>query len=260
MPIIDPQKRPESAWIGASLTWTAGFVDAVGFLTLFHIYSANMSGNSVAIAIDSSQNNWGAAMSHAWPVIFFLPGLFTGAAVVRALQVAGAKAPLAPAMLIESALLVLFPFLGQRFQLASGDKYYFSGLFISSVGLLAFSMGFQNAALRQFGGLKNVHTYVTGTLLAMAQGFTEFIFWFLRRFRPSSTRLRRIRRYASRQPSLREGAFAGLLWIFYMLGGVMGAFGHSCWKTNCILAPALVLIVIAIISFIRPPPPLSAPA
>ena len=35
------------------------------------------------------------------------------------------------------------------------------------VGLLAFSMGLQNGALRRIGFLKHVHTYVTGTLLAI---------------------------------------------------------------------------------------------
>ncbi|MBV9760400.1 MAG: DUF1275 family protein [Acidobacteriaceae bacterium] len=33
------------------ITWLAGYVDAVGFLSLSHIYTANMSGNSVAVGI-----------------------------------------------------------------------------------------------------------------------------------------------------------------------------------------------------------------
>ena len=38
-------------YIAGFLTWIAGFVDAVGFLALVQIYTANMSGNSVAIGI-----------------------------------------------------------------------------------------------------------------------------------------------------------------------------------------------------------------
>jgi len=33
VPILDPNPAPESAWLGGSLTWTTGFVDAIGYLT-----------------------------------------------------------------------------------------------------------------------------------------------------------------------------------------------------------------------------------
>ena len=68
----------------STFTWTAGFVDAVGYLVLFRIYSANMSGNSVALSIAVGRGDWMQAFVYASPILAFFPGLVLGAIMVRA--------------------------------------------------------------------------------------------------------------------------------------------------------------------------------
>ena len=40
------------------LAFTAGFVDAVGYIVLFQIFTAHMSGNTVAMCVHFSRQNW----------------------------------------------------------------------------------------------------------------------------------------------------------------------------------------------------------
>ena len=42
------RKEREKAWLAVLLAWVAGCVDAVGYLMLFHLFTAHMSGNSAA--------------------------------------------------------------------------------------------------------------------------------------------------------------------------------------------------------------------
>src|SRR5581483_6858634 len=70
--------------ISILLTWTAGYVDAVGWLTWQHIYTANMSGNSVAIGITAGTADWAMAALRAWPVLMYVLGLILCRAMVEA--------------------------------------------------------------------------------------------------------------------------------------------------------------------------------
>ncbi|MGE3809415.1 MAG: DUF1275 family protein, partial [Gemmataceae bacterium] len=43
--------RHDQAGFTLLLTWSAGIVDGVGFLILFHMFTAHMSGNSIAMGV-----------------------------------------------------------------------------------------------------------------------------------------------------------------------------------------------------------------
>ena len=44
--------------VALSLTVVGGFVDAVGYIALFEVFTANMSGNSIHIGMYLSQRDW----------------------------------------------------------------------------------------------------------------------------------------------------------------------------------------------------------
>src|SRR5579884_1368140 len=84
-----------NAWtrffISALLTWIAGYVDAVGWLTYRHIYTANMSGNSVGIGTSAALAHWPETALRAWPVLLYVAGvlacrIFIEAAARRAIR------------------------------------------------------------------------------------------------------------------------------------------------------------------------------
>lgn len=252
--MLDPQGAPESAWLGASLTAVAGFVDAVGYLTLYKIYAANMSGNTVALAIESAQHHWRQAFVHACPILAFFPGLIAGAILVQLCKRSGMRATLMPSMLVETALLISFMLIAAKSSPASRGATPGPGsLALLAIAVIAFSMGLQNGALRQIGGLSSIHTYVTGTLLATAEGITDFLFWINGQVRKSPRpRLRSILPLSMHNRSLRTAAFAGLLWTVYLAAAVVGALIRMRCGTLAVAVPCVVLTIIALIDYFVP--------
>jgi uncharacterized membrane protein YoaK (UPF0700 family) len=249
-----PPDRPEIVWFGCALTWSAGFVDAIGYLTLRDIYVANMSGNTVAVAIHLSRRDWAEAWAHACPLLAFVPGLIAGDAIVELCRRSRLGAALAPAILIEAAGLALFILLADRWISSRGTVQWHGGtIYATLVGLLAFSMGMQNGLLRRTGSLKDVHTYVTGTLLAAAHGCTRYLFWLRRRLRHiTRKRLHSVLRYSPHHRSLREGSLAAALWTLYITGATVGAVARLRYSVNVLLIPFAILIVIAVTDAVRP--------
>lgn len=253
-PIAGLQTRAETIWLGVLLTASAGFVDAFGFLTLGGVYSANMSGNTVYVAIRASRHEWFGVWQHGWPLVAFLPGLIAGNLIVELSKRIGLRATLAPAMVLEALGLCAFILIGWHFlpprQTIDAKSVM---AFAILVGLLAFAMGLQNGALRCVGVLRDVHTYVTGTLLAAGHGFSQYILWLGRRLvhrRP--LRWRRVTAYSKRQEALRSAVIALGLWTGYIVGGFFGAVLRLHFGILLMGIPIAVLIVVAIVDTARP--------
>jgi uncharacterized membrane protein YoaK (UPF0700 family) len=248
-----PTSQAEIIWLGDAFTWTAGFVDAVGYLTLREIYVANMSGNTVALAIHLSKRDLAQAWVHACPILAFVPGLVAGDAMAELCKRARLRAPLVPTLLIEVAGLVLFLiFANQTGSLRGSVRQYSGGSYALLVGMLAFTMGLQNGALRRVGALRDAHTYVTGMLLATANGCTQYLFWLGRRLRFSRARLRRVLRYTPRHRSIRAGFLAAMLWTFYIVGAVVGALASAHLGINVMIGPIGIIVAIAIVDMVKP--------
>jgi uncharacterized membrane protein YoaK (UPF0700 family) len=249
-----PARRVNVIWVGGALTWTAGFVDALGFLSLRQIYVANMSGNTIAVAIHLSKHDWSEAWAHLCPLLAFVPGLIAGDAIVDIGKRLKLQAALSPAVLLEAAALAVFLILGNRTISAHGEvggSYGFNFAFL--VGLLAFAMGLQNGAVRRIGALKDVHTYVTGTLLGAAHDLTGYFFWLTRRLSHATwPKLRRIIRYSPHHRSLRQASLAIMLWTLYLVGAVVGAIALMRYGIEVLLTPIGILLAIGLVDAFDP--------
>ena len=142
------------------LTWIAGFVDAIGFLHYGQVYTANMSGNSVALGINEVSNS-ALAFRHGWPIVFFLIGLLTG----RLFLEVGFRRQ------IRSVASVVFALeIGLAVVAVASSQWV-------AVAALALAMGLQNAAFTRFGSLQ-VHTgFVAGTLLKATEYAVQYATW-----------------------------------------------------------------------------------
>jgi uncharacterized membrane protein YoaK (UPF0700 family) len=156
------------------LAVVAGFVDAVGFITLGYIYTANMSGNSVALGIEPASRHWPEALRRLWPVLAYLSGTL----FCRLLIEIGAKyrfrAIVSLTSLCEMGLLLPVCIENPL----HADSGYVQILY---VGLLASAMGIQNAAVTKVQSVP-VHTgFVTGVLLGSVEEFTKYLTWVFER-------------------------------------------------------------------------------
>ena len=128
-----------------------GYADATGLLT-WNAFGANMTGNTVLLAIALSGHGEAATKPLVPIVAFFFGAMIAGALLIYAV----------PALLLvlEAALLAA----------AALSRGYVPGL-----GFLALAMGIQNTALSQFGGVRANTSFITGDYVQVAKALAEML-------------------------------------------------------------------------------------
>lgn len=152
------------------LTWAASGVDAISYLGLGHVFTANMTGNAVLLGLAIGQGQGLAALRS----IIALAGFVVGAALGAIILEKGPHHtdwPLAVtrAVWVEAIILVVFTVtwhLGSR----NGAILY------ALIALSALAMGIQSAAIRHLKVPGIATTYITGTLTSMVADFTTWLY------------------------------------------------------------------------------------
>lgn len=142
------------------LVGIAGWVDAVGYLQLGHLFVSFMSGNTTQMAVGLGQGKWSEAGSVGALVVLFVLGVFAGTLVACAVE----KRRLPIVLGVEACLLgtaLLLPAPAAEMPAAAFP--------------VVLAMGWQNAALRRVGQTKVGLTYVTGTLVGLGRGLAEAV-------------------------------------------------------------------------------------
>jgi uncharacterized membrane protein YoaK (UPF0700 family) len=186
----------------------AGYVDAVGFLKLGHLFVSFASGNSTQFAVGASQ---GVADKAEEPGV--LVGLFVIGVVLGRLLGLWAKQWRRPVILILDAAL-----LGLAALFATSS---------AAVVAMALAMGAQNEALHKAGETKTAVTYVTGTLVSLGENLVDA-------FNAPKQRWAWL-------PYL-------LLWIGLAIGAGIGARIYGGHGVRALIWPAAILMVFAAIT------------
>ena len=198
----------EDLTLATFLLAIAGFVDAVGFLTLGHLFVSFASGNSTQFAIGVGVGGVPWSKASAGGV---LVGLFVAGAAGGKMLAVAAKDWRRPAILIaESALLgaaALAPLSGVR-----------------AAFLMALAMGGQNGVLHKAGQTRTALTYVTGTLVNLGERLAEAL--------------------CSAGPA---GAWIPylILWAGIVCGGAVGAIAYAAWGIRALLVPTSGVVILA---------------
>ncbi|MES1926587.1 YoaK family protein [Salinisphaera sp. T31B1] len=173
--------------IAAGLTLLAGYVDALGFLTLGGYFLSFMSGNSTRLGVGFVDSLAAAALPLAL-IGLFVTGVILGSLVGRVARHRRRTAVVA----LVAALLALG---------AAGQTV---GLTWAAIAPMALAMGAENAVFERNGEVSIGLTYMTGTLVKLGQRVTDALLggqrwawcWYL------------------------------LLWSALVAGTVIGAFVH----------------------------------
>jgi uncharacterized membrane protein YoaK (UPF0700 family) len=144
------------------LTFTTGLVDAVSYLGLGHVFTANMTGNVVLLG-------FGIAGSGGLPVLAPLISLGAfllgagGGGVIASRTARGHPRHLAYALTTEAGLIALAAALA-----AAADIHANSASGDTLIALLALAMGVRNATARRIAVPDMTTTVVTMTLTGLA--------------------------------------------------------------------------------------------
>lgn len=235
--------------VALSLTVVGGFVDAVGYIALFEVFTANMSGNSVHVGIYLGQRQWLNLLRPLCAIVFYVVGMvLTRIAVgitgrVRMRRIASFT------LALEALLLALFAHATPAMHLGQIVDQQSPSYFLL-VALLAFAMGVQTATLTHIGALTIYTTFVTGTLTKLTESFTRALFWAYDHLRQSGSS--NIVRHAIGQPDVREGAMLASTWSCYVLGAAMGTALKMRWELRALYLPVAVLVVVVLLDQVRP--------
>jgi uncharacterized membrane protein YoaK (UPF0700 family) len=233
---------PRAAYgLAFPLAVVAGYVDAVGFLTLAGLFVAHMSGNTVRLGVFVGDGGWSLAAQRLVPIIVFTVGVAGGIALVEALRRRAAPAPAARVLGVEAALLLALMLVGRVVLDGRGAAGGSCDYYLLAV-LAVLAMGWQNAALRRVAGVPVHTTFVTGILTHLAEeSVNGWYAW--RDLRQAGT---------GRRPddgiavAFRRARLHGGVWASYLGGGVLGAFIALRWDLWSLTLPLAVLAVLVI--------------
>jgi uncharacterized membrane protein YoaK (UPF0700 family) len=167
----------EKAWLALILALTAGCVDAVGYVVLWKVFTAHMSGNSVSAAVHTGEGKSAEAFHRASPIPLFVLGVALGAALSEFLARKGHRRIFAVAVALEASLLLVFLLWGGPLLRDGGIPEDVPWRFYALVALPTLAMGVQNATLRRVGGATVRTTYISGMLTNFAEQTVQYLFW-----------------------------------------------------------------------------------
>ena len=151
------------------LTWAASGIDAISYLGLGHVFTANMTGNAVLLGLAIGQGQGLAALRSIIALVGFALGAALGAIIVE-VGPHHTDWPVAVtrAVLVEGIILGAFT-LTWHLGVRSGAILY------ALIALSAVAMGIQSAAIRHLKVPGIATTYITGTLTSMVAEFTTWL-------------------------------------------------------------------------------------
>ncbi|MGH9031576.1 MAG: YoaK family protein [Acidimicrobiia bacterium] len=228
-PADDPGAPAPLAYLLAPV---AGFVDAVGFITLAGIFVANMSGNTVRFAVDVGQGEWGDALTRGVPVLFFVVGVALAIGVVSAIGRRVTPSTLMPLLTVEVVLVAAFMLVGTLVfegRLATGNSAQFYVLILFAV----VAMAIQTVTLRRVAGVPVQTAYVTSMLAFVGEEAVEAV---AERGTPRGAEARRRIR------------IHGGVWLTYLAGGGVGALLADKVEYMALIVPLVVLAIVLVLA------------
>jgi uncharacterized membrane protein YoaK (UPF0700 family) len=252
---VSAQQTPrigEKAWLALMLALTAGCVDAVGYMVLWNVFTAHMSGNSVSAAVHTGEGKSAEAFHRGFPIPFFVLGVALGAMLSEALARSGRRRIFAVAVGLEATLLLLFLLWGGS--LLSDGKVPIEPpwRFYLLVALPTVAIGMQNASLRRVGNATVRTTYISGMLCNFAEQSVQYVFWLRDHGSEHRGRLGHLLRLSTAQPSFMHLCLQGGIVIAFVAGALFGVWATLRWGLYSLMGPIACLGVIAVWDIVKP--------
>jgi uncharacterized membrane protein YoaK (UPF0700 family) len=234
------------AVVALAVTFVAGFVDIVGYLAIYHIFTAHVSGTTVHLGRDLASRHWAAAAMAGTVVAGFLLGSIVGRAVIEAGARLRFRRVASINIAAETALLILFVPLSKLLTFSDTPQKE-----CALLGLLALAMGLQTATLTRIGALTIHTTFVTGMINKLAQLLSHVLFYSYDVLRPANpgdrAHYRRLQHASARQAS-----FFFSIWVTYLFGAVLGTLLYFQIGVRSMYIPASLLVLTVITDQFKP--------
>lgn len=207
-----------------ALGFAAGYSDALSFMGLGRVFTANMTGNTVLLGVALARGGGPEAVHGAAALAGFLAGAALAAAMVER-DPSGLAWPrsVTRALAVEVLLLATLAFAWTRAPATA------------SIALSALAMGVQSAAVHRLGVSGLSTTYITGTLTHLVARLMG-------------------RRPGGRLPVIERPALLAGVWLVYVAAAAAGAAALAADARLAVaVPPAVVACVVAMAVLARRP-------
>jgi len=202
------------------LAGVGGWVDAVGFLTLFGLFTAHLSGNTARLGVELGHGEVGTALTYAVPIVVFFAAVAAGAWFVAARH---PREPLTPLLGVEAVLVTAFMVVGTVLRDAGDLTPRSAAYYLLAVTAVA-AMGLQTASLHHVADVSVHTTFITG----MVTGFAQEVVAAARHDRDAARRAR----------------IHGGLVAAYIVGAVSGSALETPWRLWSLAVPVAALVTL----------------
>ena len=248
MPAFQSPHQKAKAAVVLLLTFGSGMVDIVGYLNIYRLFVANMTGDTVRVGQTVITGDWNEFVLAGSVIVAFIAGSVVGRAVIEA----GARKKIeriaGVTLLMEAALVltVMLSYPASPLDHAAGAP----GTQFSLV-LLALAMGLQTATLTHLGPLTIHTTFVTGMLNQLAESLATWFFWLHDQWQQNLDWFDVLRRGWKRL-EFQTATFMAVIWLCYAFGSVSGTWLNSHWRLYSLSIPVILLLFAAGIDQVQP--------
>lgn len=226
------------------LAWVAGSIDALSYLGLGHVFTANMTGNTVLLGLAIGQGQGVAAVRSLIALGGFLVGVALGALIV-ARDRTQEDWPLAVTGAVALEVIILGAFALTWFFTGTGRS---EGIVSLLIALAALAMGLQSMAVRHLGVAGIVTTYITGTWTSFAAGLIGGHFP-AKGISSLSTSAKGPATPLGHRPHGLK--LQGAVLLSYSLAAVVTGFGEAHWSAGIPFLSLFAVVLVAVNASIR---------
>jgi len=220
--------------LGCALAFVAGATNAGGFLAVQQ-YTSHMTGVVSAMADDIALGNFTLALAGTSLLACFLLGSMVTALLVNWARARDLHSQFALPLLLEALLLMLFGSTGGHIQQQLPLLYV-----SSTVLLLCFLMGLQNAIITKVSNAEIRTTHVTGLVTDIGIGLGRLLYWQDHGPTPEQAA-------GNRQRLILHAALV----LMFFGGGVLGALGFRFLGFQAALPLALILFLLSLMPVLQ---------
>jgi len=225
------QRHHAKIVVALLLTFASGLVDIVGYIGVYHFFTAHLTGTTVQLGRSLAQRNF----PHLFLALTVVSAFFAGSILGRSLIEIGSRHQfrrIASVTFALEALLLVFP-------IFTPDKAFLR------LALLAAAMGLQTATLTGIGPLTVHTTFITGMINKLAQ-LVSHIAW-------SGAVARRSEEIQHKRRQQSEMAiFLSCVWLCYVGGAIAGTWSVDAIGIRALLAAVVLLSIGIAIDGVQP--------
>jgi len=252
MPVPLPLSRRKNKFtVAPVLTFSAGMVDIVAYISLYHIFVAHMTGTTVHLGNILVLAQWADFTTSAAMLLSFVCGSVLGRTIIELGSRRHRRTVATITLLMEAALVLIFVWACPAAVSSATPRPVSLAEICVLLALLASAMGIQTATLTRIGPLTIHTTFVTGMLNQLAKSVSQWMFWVHDNWRrhPGT---RDAVRGSGRHPAFRNAQLMTAIWCCYLVGSVAGTWVQSRWTAAALYVPVTLLVFSAVVDQMQP--------